>query len=280
MKRLAVVGAGPAGTEVARIIAKEGWRVDVYEKQPEAGGLLRYGYPGYRMPAAISRRTAKRLQESGVTYHFNQTLGEHFHLDELLQQYNAVVLAIGAQRGKALSIPGETLDNVYQALDYMHQLRSGGLTPDGDVLVIGSGDTAIDVATASLWSGAVGATVAMKHSPGESPAQSREMTLAKEHGVQFLHGVHARAIARNESLSVQFESARGRRFVSADIVVVAVGQRQDEDILRHVGIEHVGNGITSNDRLYMTGEAHHGPNMLAAALKDGRRIAEMVLARH
>lgn len=280
MKKLAVVGAGPAGTEIARTVAKAGWHVDIYEKQSEPGGLLRYGYPGYRMPAAISRRTARRLQESGVMYHYNQTLGQHIHLDELLERYNTVVLAIGAPRGRALSIPGETLGNVYQALEYMYQLRSGHLMPKGDVLVIGSGDTAVDVAMASLWSGASKATVAMKHPTGEAPAQDREVTLAKERGVEFIHGVHARAIARNSSLNVQFESVRGRQFITADIVVVAVGQRRDEEILGDSGFKHTGNGRTNHERLYISGEAHHGPNMLAAALKDARSIAHEILSRH
>ncbi len=150
-EKIAVVGAGPAGLSCAYHLARRGYRVTVFEGLPEAGGMLRYGIPDYRLPRAVLAAEVKRIEALGVEIRCNTPVGKDVGLDALQKDYDAVFLAIGAHAGKQIRVPGEEGPSVYTGTGFLRQVALGKPPPIGrKVAVIGGGDTAIDAARVCL----------------------------------------------------------------------------------------------------------------------------------
>jgi glutamate synthase (NADPH/NADH) small chain len=166
-KRVAVVGAGPAGMACAQQLARAGHDVHVYEKFAKAGGLLRYGIPDFKMEKGIVDRRVAQMEGEGVTFHYGAHVGVNLPADKLLAEHDAVVLAGGAEKGRDLPIPGRELGGIHYAMDFLPQQNrrvSGEAAPAGDlppilakdkhVVVIGGGDTGSDCIGTSFRQGA------------------------------------------------------------------------------------------------------------------------------
>lgn len=279
MKRVAIVGAGPAGTAAARELQTAGIQVTIFEREAEGGGLLRFGYPVFRMPTAVSVRTTERLQELGVEYRFGSTLGKDISPAELERDYDAVILALGAPQSKHLGIPGEELPGVWPALRFLHEARSQESFPvSGEVIVIGGGDTAVDSATTALFQGADTATIIHHRPEGTLAAQEREVTAALAKGVRFMYNQIAERFEQADRLRAVYATPEGEVTHDADLIIVAIGQFRPTDWLRDLGIIVHDDGTTSHPTMFVAGDSHYGANMLADAIKDGRAIAERVKA--
>ncbi len=164
-KRVAVVGSGPAGLACAQQLARAGHDVHVYEKYAKAGGLLRYGIPDFKMEKIHVDRRVAQMQAEGVVFHYNAHVGVNVPADALLADYDAVVLAGGAEKPRDLPVPGRALDGIHFAMDFLpQQNRRVAGEPLGDaapilaagkrVVVIGGGDTGSDCIGTSLRQGA------------------------------------------------------------------------------------------------------------------------------
>jgi glutamate synthase (NADPH/NADH) small chain len=252
-KKVAVVGSGPAGLTVAADLARMGHHVTIFEALHEAGGVLIYGIPEFRLPKAIVRREVEYVCSLGVKLVKDFVVGNAATLDELLEEFDAIFLGSGAGLPWFLGIPGENLGGIYSANEYLTRanLMKAYRFPEYDtpiargqrVITIGGGNVAMDAARTALRLGAKESIIVYRRSRSEMPARLEEIHHAEEEGVHFellttpvaFHGVNGRVTEveciRNELGEPDASGRRrpvpiqGSNFrIPTDIVVIAVGQ--------------------------------------------------------
>ena len=188
-RRVAVIGAGPAGMAAAYYLQLRGHHCDVFEADPEQGGMLRYGIPEYRLPKAWMDRELNHVWELGATFRPNMRLGRDFHIADLLEQgYDAVYVGIGCYKSNELGIPGEDADGVVNALENLYNSTRGLPIPalkGARVVVIGGGFTAIDCTRTSLRQGAAEVTIVYRRDLKDMPSQD-EVHEAIEEGARVI----------------------------------------------------------------------------------------------
>ncbi len=198
-KSVAIVGSGPAGLSAAGDLIQKGHRVRVFEALHELGGVLVYGIPEFRLPKSIVRGEVENLRRMGVEFETNVVVGRSVTLDELMRDegYDAVFVATGAGLPVFLNVPGEHLNGVYSANEfltrvnlmraYQHDVYDEPVYDcrDKDVIVVGGGNTAMDAVRTAMRLGARTATLVYRRSEAEMPARKEEVKHAREEGVQF-----------------------------------------------------------------------------------------------
>ena len=163
---VAVIGSGPAGLTIAGDLARQGFRVEIFEMEPEAGGVLRFGIPEYRLPKEVVRREIKKIERLGVVFHLRTTIGLNFTIDDLFAKgFDAIFMGTGTGKPKQLDIKGIEHPGVRQAVWFLRRvalLQSGAIskdevviTPGDKVAVIGCGNTAMDAARTALRIGKI-----------------------------------------------------------------------------------------------------------------------------
>lgn len=186
-RRVAVVGAGPAGLSAAWYLALAGHAVEMFEDQPEPGGMLRYGIPAYRLPRDVLEQEIAQILSLGVTLHTNRTLGRDFTVAGLKRDgFDAVFLGIGAWGSSRMRVDGEDAPGVLSGIDFLKNFGLG--TPvrvPGRVLVVGGGNTAVDCARTALRCGADEVRIVYRRTEAEMPANRTEIADAKEEGVRL-----------------------------------------------------------------------------------------------
>ena len=184
-KKVAIVGAGPAGLTCAYYLAKLGHKVTVFEALPEPGGMMRMGIPEYRLPRDILRNEIREVEKAGVEIRLNTHVES---LDSLFEQeYQAIFLAIGAHEEMKLRVEGEDLPGVIGCVEFLRRFNLGEKVEQGDrVGVIGGGNVAIDSARAALRLGAKRVTIFYRRTQNEMPAQPEEVQQALEEGVEII----------------------------------------------------------------------------------------------
>ena len=298
-ERVAIVGSGPCGLTAAQDLALLGYSVTVYEALPEPGGMLRYGIPAYRLPKDVLARDIKRIADLGVRIVTNHPVED---VGALLEDYDAVLVAVGAQRDVRMGIEGEDLEGVYSAIDFLRRINMGcGVEVGRRVYVVGGGNTAIDAARSCLRLGAE-VTILYRRSRAEMPAHPFEVAAAEEEGVgmEFLTSPtriigHDGKVAALECIRMELgepdETGRprpipipGSEFVlEADSVIFAIGQRPDLSLLPS-GVE-VSRGrvvvdpesmATTREGLFAGGDVVTGPRNAVEAIAAGHRAAEAI----
>jgi NADH-quinone oxidoreductase subunit F len=302
-EKVAVIGGGPAGLTAALRLAERGYTVTVFEAAPKAGGWMQYGIPEYRLPKAILQKEIDAIARAGVEIRTNAALGRDFTLDDLTGEmgYKAVVLAIGAQRSRTLGIPGEELEGVLHATDFLRDAAMGRPAEMAGkrVVVVGGGNTAIDAARSALRLGASAVHVVYRRTRAEMPAQDIEVTEAAEEGVKFHFLVNpARILGSDRITGIELVAqdlgefdASGRRrpvpiegsgfVLDADIVVPAVGQGIDLSCLNGDAPETNRNStfkvdkwlVTSRPGVFAAGDAVLGPATVIEAVAQGNQVA-------
>lgn len=272
-KHVAVIGAGPTGRAAARALVEAGAAVTVFDQEAESGGLMRYGYPTFRLPSRIPDRDTESLKTLGVDFQFNLTLGEDISVDELAQEYDAVLIATGAPVQRELGIPGEELANVWHSLDFLYALRTGQPLKTGKrMVVIGGGDTAMDVAVSAHKLRMDEVTVCYRK---EIRALPHEIKRAERNGAEFRGNLTAVRIDQGSpGLTVSFQDDSS---LEADTVVIAIGQVQDSAFIKHLGLTVHADGTTDKSNVFVAGGTLYGSDRLAKAIQDGRRAAKQIL---
>jgi dihydropyrimidine dehydrogenase (NAD+) subunit PreT len=189
-KKVAIVGAGPAGLSCAHVLSREGVEVTMYEKESKGGGLMTYGIAAYKVtPAFCAAEVDYILSLGGIEIKYNQELGKNITLQQLQKDYDAVYLGFGVGLARQLEIPGEELQGVTDAIRFIYDIRNSGYNsvPVGDkVAVIGMGMTAIDAATQAKRLGAKEVTLVYRRTQSEMPCTQAELDIAKLDGCNII----------------------------------------------------------------------------------------------
>jgi glutamate synthase (NADPH/NADH) small chain len=306
-KRVAIIGSGPAGLSCAHELRKRGHDVVVFETRDIPGGLNTLGIAAYKISTEFALSEVELVRQVGVDIRLNHRItGES--LQKLLADYDAVFLGIGLGQTYPLGIEGEDLPGVWEALDFIFQTHTGPFTEcevGKQVLVIGAGNTGIDVATAARRLGAEQVTIAYRRGEDAMPAFAYEYELAKADGIRFewfaqpvrVVGTNGRAegvdFIRTElddpaSRTSKVRPVPGSNFVlPADMIVKALGQEPLLDLLKALPGLKIENGqvvvdrttgATSIAKLYAGGDCIRGGGEIVDAVQDGKIAASGIHA--
>jgi formate dehydrogenase major subunit len=296
-----VVGAGPSGLSFAYQMARRGYAVTVYDQHARAGGMLRYGVPDYRLPPSVLDAEIARILQLGVELRLDTKVGKDVTLDELRARHDLIYVGIGAQRSRALDIPGEEGPGVWSGIDFLGRYNRGERVDLGAaVVVVGGGNTAVDAARTARRTGA-DVTMLYRRTRAEMPAEDREIDEALDEGVSVEYLVAPvevrRSAGRLRALLVRRmelgePDASGRRRprpipgsefeIAADAVVAAVAQRPDWDGFGGGEVPGPGSqdlGLVELESDLWTGGDATGPGIAGMAIAHGRNAAEIAHAR-
>ena len=304
-KSIGVIGSGPAGLTCAMYLARLGYDVTVYDRKPMAGGLDTYGMAEYKMSQAVSQAEVERVAQAGVKFMLNtqivsgddttEILGEINRVSfELLKEWHdAVFVGAGLGDTNRLGIPGEELDGVYDALDFIEKIktREWQSVPLGrTVVVVGAGNTAIDAVTQAKRLGAEKVTMVYRRTAAEMPAYDYEYELAKHDGVEFVWQAAPIGILSDESTDrvtgLRCEKTDGSMQlfeIPCDMVIKAVGQTRRQSFFENViGVETDDRGHvmvsdqmqTTNPKVFAGGDCVNGGGEAVEAAQMGKLAAQ------
>ena len=300
-KTVAVIGSGPAGMTCAYYLGLLGHKVTVFEAQPVAGGVPRFGIPEYHLPRKIVDQEIQDIRDIGVAVRLNCAVGKDISLDSVTKEHDACLIAVGAHRSGVLGIPGEDTHGVYRGLDFLRRVALGEHAEVGKrVLVVGGGNVAMDVARTARRLGAAEVYCASLESREEMPAYAWEIDDAVAEGVQLRPGWGPKeiiskagniiAVDLKKCVSVydskkrfapKYDSTNNTR-IDCDTVITAIGDRVEppfaEGFIKMSGqlIQVDELGMTSKDGVFAGGDATSMSRSVVEAVASGKRAA----ARH
>ncbi len=301
-ERVAVVGSGPAGLMAAHDLRKMGYQVTIIEALPELGGMLRWGIPEYRLPRDLLDKELGIIEKLGVEVKLNTRIGETITLNDLIDGYDAVFLAIGAQKSARLQMDGEDLKGVYHGIDFLRKVNLGHQVEVGNqVIVIGGGNVAVDVAHTCLRRGAKEVNLVCLECSEEMPAYKCEIDEAQAEGVQIHNSLGPRKFLTNDSTITGLEFVRctqvfdaecrfnptfdetERTTLEADTIVIAIGQIPDlAGLVNGSRLQLSDRGYTevspvtlrtNLEKVFAGGDVVTGPRTVVEALAMGREAA-------
>lgn len=289
-RRIAIVGAGPAGLACADQLNKAGCGVTVIDKQSVAGGLLASGVPPFRLDKSIVARRQRLLEDQGVRFELGVDV-DAARMQKLLDANDAVFFASGAQTPRDLRLPGQDLAGVTDALSYLRGVNHDhdrAAMADKKLLVIGGGDTAIDCARCAVREGATGVTVVYRGDARAMRASPTERQAACEEGVRLqFNYAPARIVGDTHVTVVCFDTPAGNQaIIACDRVVLAVGQVCAPPAwLQRLGVATDPRGLiridargrTSHAKIFAGGDNTNGPDLVVTAIAAGRRAAHGIL---
>ena len=270
-KKVAVVGAGPAGLACARDLRRWGHAVTVFEAKPQPGGLNTYGIAEYKLKADVALAEAQDILDLGVTLKLGVLVES---LEPLLKQFDAVFVGIGLGKTKRLGIPGEDLDGVVDALTFIEHLKTHPYheTHVGKrVLVIGAGNTAIDAVTQAKRLGAEESTIVYRRGEDDMPCYDYEYELAKRDGCGFRFNALPKRIVGNgrvEGLEVEAPD-KNRETIPCDMIIVAIGQGARGEFPVPSG----------NPKVFVGGDCANGGAEIVNAAAEGVAAAKQIHER-
>lgn len=291
-KKVAVIGAGPAGITVAVLMARKGYHVTIFEWKSKIGGVMQYGIPEFRLPKSILDRYEARLEEMGIQIRLNATIGSILMIDDLFRDgYDSIFIGTGAERPRTLGIKGESLGNVHFAMNYLANPKAHRL--GNTVAVIGVGNAAMDVARTALRNGTKSVTL---YAMGkEIAASSSEVAYAELDGAEIETGmqvqeitedgpVFCRTIYGENDEIVGHEDERIQ--VHADSTIISISQIPRGKLVRTTsGLTASEHGLLIVDDHYMTtrsgvfaaGDVVTGAKTVVHAVEGAKKAAEFMI---
>ena len=305
-EKIAIIGSGPAGLAAAYFLALQGYGVTVFEKLPVAGGMMAVGIPEYRLPRHILKGEIGTIEKMGVVIKTGVTFGRDITLDRLKSDgFSAVFMAIGLHGGRRLGVPNEEAEGVLQGVDFLRDIALGNPVSIGkDVLVIGGGNVAIDVALCAKRKGAENVTLICLEARDKMPAWEHEIREALEGDIKIVNNFGPKDFfidASNRVSGIEFKTCtavfdeNGRFNPSydesacqaffGDTTIVSIGQSTNREFISEQGIElsHVG-GLVADPVTLQTpvpwvfagGDAFYGPKSVVDAVACGKEAAESI----
>ena len=313
-KKVAIIGAGPAGLSVATFLLREGINVEIFDKQAKAGGLLTYGIPGFKLNKSVIQRRVDLLTEAGAIFHQNSEIGKDISFEEIQEKFDAVFIGVGATQGRKSTIAGADAKESYLAMEFLTAIQKKIFNEDYNkninvkdkkVVVVGGGDTAMDCVRTSLREKARSVHCLYRRDANNMPGSKKEYVNAKEEGVDFEFYASPKSVELDSNgniiginmikteLGEPDESGRQRvqeiknsEFrVDADVVIFALGFNPIKyNFLADNGIElDKWDGIvvnknyeTSKEGIYAGGDCHRGADLVVTAALDGREAAKAI----
>ena len=301
-RKIAVAGAGPTGLTAAFYLAMLGHDVTIFEERGEAGGMLRFAIPEYRLPKAVLRRELDLIEGLGVKMVFNTRVGIDLPLNDLANQFDAVFLSVGTWKESWLYLPGTELKGVYPALPFLESVARHEPPAMGSrVAIIGGGNAAIDSARTVLRMGAT-ATILYRRERKDMPAIDEEIQAAEEEGIRFVflaapHRILGDANGNVKAIEIvktrlgEYDKSGRRRPIPTDEVqrfacervILAVGETFDQDFCRASGLALTEEGTivvdrftleTSRANFYAGGDVITGASNVSNAMAGGKQAAQ------
>ncbi len=306
-KKIAIVGAGPAGLAAAYYLLQRGHEVDIYEASDRPGGMMVWGIPAFRLPRYIVKREVEVVERLGARFFFNKKLGRDFTLSELKKKYDAVFVAIGAQKARKLHIPGEDPPPLgyYTGLDFLRKYNNGEpLYLGKKAVVVGGGNVAMDCCRTAKRLGVEEVTVVYRRTEAEMPADKEEYRAALREGIKFIFLANPVEIIVSDGkvtavkcirMKLGEPDASGRRrpepipgsefIIESDMIIPAIGQKVDtswveleEDI--NISLTRWGTIkvdpvtlMTDEPGIFAGGDCVLGPATLIEAEAAGMKVA-------
>lgn len=306
-KKVAVVGAGPAGLACAHALSLQGIDVTIYEKEAKGGGLLTYGVAAYKLTNEFCKEEVDYITSiGGIDLKYNMELGVNVSLKDLQDNYDAVFLGVGVGIARPLNIPGENLEGVVDAISFVYDIRTkdyASVKVGDNVAVIGMGMTAIDAATQSKRLGANDVTLIYRRTENEKPCSDYEFELVKQDGCACIWLASPKEILGENGKVKQLvcskmtlgePDASGRRApvdtgetftIHVDMVIKAAGQTPFEMLVEQAAIKnHHGqiiineNAETSVKGVFAGGDAVNGGKEVVNAVQEGKDAAKGILS--
>ena len=297
-KKVAIVGAGPAGLSCAHRLAMLGHQIDVYEAKSKSGGLNEYGLAAYKMINNFAQKEVQFLLEiGGIDIHHEQKLGEDISLEQLSQSHDATFIGIGLSEVHQLGIANESFNNVMNAVDFIENIRQtadkSSISMPDDVVVIGAGNTAIDAAIQAKKLGATNVTMVYRRDQQHMSATPYEVDLARKNGVIIkLWSSPTTILGIDDVKAIQFNITTikdGKLVISdqdytlkADMVLKAIGQKLNTEHLNGIDINRGKITVTQDHRTSMAGvfaggdAINSGEDLTVQAVEDGKQAAHSI----
>jgi len=305
-KSVAIVGAGVCGLTGGRQLARKGYSVDIYERFPVPGGVMWTGVPEWRLPRDVIAEEVALITDLGVRIHYNTEVGKDVHLADLASGNDAVILAAGCQTAQTMGVPGEDLKGVVSGLQFLEDTALGqkDVWVGKRVVTVGGGFTSMDCVRTVLRLGAERSVMTYRRTINEIPVEEIELEEAEVEGVEIMYmvtptrvigddegNVRAIELMRNE---LGEPDASGRRrplpvegsefLIECDMVITAIGQRQDNRFLGEVfdktdrrGVPVLDHNLkTTLDNIWASGDYVINPTNFISAIGEGKRVADLI----
>jgi len=305
-KKVAIVGAGPAGLSCAHTLSREGVDVTIYEKEAKGGGLMTYGIAAYKVTPEFCEDEVNCITSiGGIDIKYNKALGSDITLEELQANYDAVYLAFGVGLARQLDIPGEDLEGVVDAISFIYELRTNDFSALGvgdKVAIIGMGRTAIDAATQAKRLGAKEVTLVYRRTQEEMPCTEHELNIAKLDGCNIIWlAAPKEVVGENgkvtklicDTMQLGEPDASGRRSpvptgetfsLDVDMVIKAAGQMPYENLVSSNQLDNKSGKVSVKDKtatnltgVFAGGDCVNGGKEVVDAVQAGKDGAKAIL---
>lgn len=301
-KKVAVIGGGPSGLTAAVFLRKNGYKVTIYEKQKDLGGILKRGIPEFRLSNEIVEKTIEQILALGINVQCEKELGRNLELANLEKEYDAIYLSIGANIPRKMAIEGEELEGVYGGNSLLENQNHPDYT-NKKVAIIGGGNVAMDCARTIKRMGAEQVVIIYRRSEAEMPAESKEISDAKKEGVEFLFLnnivkiLGTNKVEKIECIKTELVQKEGETrkspvniensnyILNMDYVVMAVGGEVDKDLIEKCNISTTTkkyvqvneNNKTSDEKVFAGGDVVGQSSTVAWAASDGKNVASKII---
>ncbi len=305
-EKVAIIGSGPAGLTAAADLVRSGYQAVVYEAQPEPGGMLRSGILDYRLPKQVLKRDIENILALGVELRTNTPIGKTITFNQLQDDYDAVLIAAGLSVSKKIPVPGSDLPRVYYAIPFLQAINYHQKIDIGEeVIVVGGGNVAIDVARSARRIGAKKVRMVCLESREEMPAHDWEVEQAMEEGIE-IHcswGPHQILSQAGKITGFEFKEVEcvfdeqgrfnpsfkeeHRSVVKGDTIIFAIGQASELSFLKDtkVALNQRGQLVVDNSTMstsqvgvFAAGEVATGPGAAIAAIASGHKAARAIIS--